>query len=163
MRETISNSSFPYPNELFSHRKNHGAEICVYIYFLHGYAPLSPTIGYRRYLFPIFTDAKQLLRWQIRIRGSNFFCWCFNFLVSKSILSVQYTYCLKNILSVVVLCNVMLIKYEICFYGDKIFSATTFTTKTHKLQQSKDTADEPGKIVGALFSKIKNICFFKFS
>ena len=32
MRETISNSSFPYPNKLFSPRKNHGAEICVYIF-----------------------------------------------------------------------------------------------------------------------------------
>ena len=43
MRETISNSSFPYPSELFSSRKNHGAEICVYIFC----ARMCPTLPYR--------------------------------------------------------------------------------------------------------------------
>ena len=41
MRETISNSSFPYPNKPFSPRKNHGAEICVNI-FLCANVPHSP-------------------------------------------------------------------------------------------------------------------------
>ena len=42
MRETISNSSFSYTNQLFSPRKNHGAEIYVNI-FMRECAPLSPT------------------------------------------------------------------------------------------------------------------------